>query len=256
MGLWKSFPAPVLFGTVLAASAVLIAGEMTAWDNDTDVIRVGAFSDERPGTQPPSGWESLTYPKIPAHTRYELVREDIGVVVKASSRASASGLTRSVRIDPRRYPVIRWRWKVANILEGADVNRKDGDDYPARIYITFEYDPDRSGVFERLKYETARLIYGRYPPYAAVSYIWESRTPVGTVVPNAYSDRLMMIVTESGAQKLNTWVEETRNLYEDYKAAFGREPPMISGVAVMTDTDDTGESATAWYGDITFQSGP
>jgi len=37
---------------------------------------------------------------------------------------------------------------------------------------------------------------------------------------------------------------------EDYKQAFGKEPPMISGIAIMTDTDNTGESATAYYGDI------
>ncbi len=62
-----------------------------------------------------------------------------------------------------------------------------------------------------------------------------------------------MIVVESGSAKLNTWVAETRNVYEDYKRAFGEEPPMISGVAIMTDTDNTGESAEAFYGDIVFK---
>ncbi|MGO8989997.1 MAG: DUF3047 domain-containing protein [bacterium] len=57
---------------------------------------------------------------------------------------------------------------------------------------------------------------------------------------------------ESGADKLNQWVNEDRNVYEDYKKAFGEEPPMISGVAIMTDTDNTGESAIAYYGDIVF----
>jgi hypothetical protein len=28
---------------------------------------------------------------------------------------------------------------------------------------------------------------------------------------------------------------------------------MITGVAIMTDSDNTGESATAWYGDIIFR---
>ena len=62
-----------------------------------------------------------------------------------------------------------------------------------------------------------------------------------------------MFVVESGAEKLNQWVSEKRNVYEDYKKAFGQEPPMISGVAIMTDTDNTGESATAYYGDILFK---
>jgi hypothetical protein len=62
-----------------------------------------------------------------------------------------------------------------------------------------------------------------------------------------------MIVVESGETNLNQWLNEERNLYEDYKKAFDEEPPMISGVAIMTDTDNTGESATAYYGDILFK---
>ena len=53
--------------------------------------------------------------------------------------------------------------------------------------------------------------------------------------------------------RLNQWLSEERNIYEDYKKAFGQEPPMISGVAIMTDTDNTGETATAYYGDILFK---
>ena len=72
------------------------------------------------------------------------------------------------------------------------------------------------------------------------------------MVPNPFTDRVKMIVVESGAENLNTWVGQQRNIYEDYKQAFGEEPPMISGVAIMTDTDNTRESATAYYGDIVF----
>lgn len=63
----------------------------------------------------------------------------------------------------------------------------------------------------------------------------------------------MMIVVESGKNHLNTWVNEERDVYENYRNAFNDEPPMISGVAIMTDTDNTGESATAYYGDILFR---
>jgi len=64
---------------------------------------------------------------------------------------------------------------------------------------------------------------------------------------------VIIFVVESGKEKLNTWVSEEQNVYEDYKKAFGEEPPMISGVAIMTDTDNTGESATSYYGDIAFR---
>jgi hypothetical protein len=97
------------------------------------------------------------------------------------------------------------------------------------------------------------LLYGQYPPIGAINYIWESKVPRGTMIPNPYTDRVIMIVVESGESKLNQWVSEERNIHEDYKKAFGQEPPMISGVAIMTDTDNTGEIATAYYGDILFR---
>jgi len=217
------------------------------------VIEVGKFSAAAVGQKFPDGWKPLTFKKIEKHTTYTLVKDNDTVVVKAVAEASASGLTREIKIDPKEYPVVQWRWNVMNILKKGDVHRKEGDDYPARIYITFEYDPSKLSFFEKTKYEAVRLLYGEYPPLAAINYIWESKAPVGTMVPNPYTDRVMMFVVESGAAKLDQWVSEERNVYEDYKRAFKEEPPMISGVAIMTDTDNTGESAIAFYGDIIFK---
>ncbi len=218
------------------------------------VLEVGKFSRANAGGPFPESWEPLTFEKIEKHTEYSLVDDGGTVAVKAVSRGSASGLVRPVDIDPVRYPVIEWRWKVENILKKGDVTRKDGDDYPARLYITFKYDPDKVGFFERAKYEAIRLARGEYPPMGALTYIWESKSPVGTLVPNPYTDRVMMIVLQSGKEKVGRWVSESRNLVEDYRKAFGGDPPRISGVALMTDTDNTQESAVAWFGDIVIKA--
>jgi hypothetical protein len=217
------------------------------------VVEVGKFSSESPGNSLPAGWKPLTFKKIEKHTSYTLVKDEDGVVVKAVAQASASGLTREIRIDPREYPIVQWRWKVENVLKKGNVRRKEGDDYPARLYIAFEYDPASLGFFEKAEYEMAKLLYGQYPPLGAINYIWESTAPVGTLVPNPFTKRAMMIVVESGDARLGQWVDEERNVFEDYQKAFGKAPPMISGVAIMTDTDNTGESATAYYGDIVFK---
>ncbi len=218
-----------------------------------DVIEVGKFSAAAPGDKPPADWKPLAFKKIEKHTIYTVVKDDHTVVVKALAEASASGLTREVKINPKEYPIVQWRWKVANILNKGDVRKKEGDDYPARIYITFEYDPTKLSAFEKTKYQAIKLLYGQYPPLGAINYIWESKVPVGTMVPNPFTDRVMMFVVESGAAKINQWVNEERNIYEDFKKAFKEEPPAISGIAIMTDTDNTGESATAYYGDIVFK---
>ena len=220
------------------------------------LLEVGKFSTAQVGEALPAGWKPLTFPKIPQHTRYSLVKDGDRVAVKATSQASSSGFTREIQIDPKEYPIIQWQWKVSNVLKAGNVAKKEGDDYPARIYVTFQYDGRKVSLFGKAKYEAAKLIYGQYPPLGAINYIWESRAPVGTTVPNPYTDQVQMIVVESGPAKLNTWITEERNVYEDYRRTFGEEPPMISGVAIMTDTDNTGESAEAYYGDIVFKKRP
>ena len=241
-----------LFHRILGPLIALLAVPSVHYAQSASVLEVGKFSTAAPGENLPDGWKPLTFKKIEKHTVYTVVKDGDTIAVKAVSDASASGLTREIKINLREYPIVQWRWKVANVLQKGDVTRKEGDDYPARIYITFEYDSSMVGFFDKAKYEMIKLLYGQYPPLAAINYIWESKAPKGTMVPNPYADQARMIVVESGPDRLNQWVSEERNLYEDYKKAFGEEPPLISGVAIMTDTDNTGESATAYYGDIVF----
>ena len=242
----------------LAVGAVLMFLSLppTIHAQSNSVLEVGKFSAASVGAALPDGWKPLIFKKIGKHTAYTVVKDGEITAVKAVSEASASGLTRELKINLKDYPIVQWQWKVANVLQKGDVTRKEGDDYPARIYITFEYDSAKVGFFDKAKYELIKLLYGQYPPLAAINYIWESKAPKGTVVPNPYTERVKMIVVESGAAGLNQWMSEERNVYDDYKQAFGEEPPMISGVAIMTDTDNTGESATAYYGDIVFKKGP
>ncbi len=214
---------------------------------------VGKFSEAKIGDLFPIGWKPLTFKKIKNHTDYDMVKDGDTLVVRARSQSSSSGLIRKIKIDPKKYPIIEWRWKVSNIFKKGDVTRKEGDDYPARIYITFEHDPHKLSFFEKAKFEAIRLFYGEYPPVGAINYIWANKAEPGTILPNPYTKSVMMIVAESGAENLNTWMGEVRNIFEDYQKAFGEAPPMISGVAIMTDSDNTGESATAYYGDIVFK---
>ena len=222
-----------------------------AWAEGGAVIEVGKFSASEPGTGLPEGWKPLTFKKISKLTTYELVKNGEHVVVKATSDASASGLTKEVKIDPREFPVVRWRWKVDNLLKASDATRKDGDDYPARLYITFEYNPERVSVGKKLKYKAGRILFGDIP-IGAINYVWERKAPVGAIIDNAYTDFVKMVVVESGPQKIGVWTDESRNIYEDYKKAFGEEPPLINGVAIMSDTDNTKERVIAYYGDIVF----
>jgi len=234
----------------LLASVVLATSTITSAQ---DLIDAGRFSALKPGSAIPAQWVPLTFRNIETLTRYTLVADNGSTVLKAESSKSASGLIRRFderRIEIKDFPILKWRWKVGNLIKGADIATREGDDYPARVYVTFRYDPARAGAGMRMQYGLAKSLYGEYPPHAGINYVWDGRAPVGTMLPNAYTARAMMFVVESGARRVGEWVEMERNVYEDYKRAFKEEPPPVSGIAVMTDTDQTAEAATAWYGDI------
>jgi hypothetical protein len=230
---------------VLAGAAVLRA------EPDSVVDRFSAATE--PGSSIPKGWKELKFSKIPKTSEYTVEGKDGEYWVKAVSRASASGILKEVRIDPSVYPVLAWKWKVDGLLQKSDPYRKSGDDYPARIYVAFEYAPSKASLWERGKYGAIKLIYGQYPPKGVLNYVWDTRTPKGATLDNPYTDRAKMIVVESGPEKVGQWVSAERNVYEDYRKLFGGEPPRIAFIAVMTDTDNTGESASAAYDDLVFR---
>jgi len=220
------------------------------------LLVIDRFSEESEDDGLPKGWLPLTFKKIKEHTKYSLEHENGNYFVKAESKMSASGIYRDVEIDPKEYPYLSWRWQVSNIMKKGDARKKKGDDYPARIYVTFKFDPDKASRLERIKYYTAKKLYGKYPPKGAVNYIWANQLPRRKAINNAYTDKAKMIAIESGTEKLNQWVQEERNVYEDYKKLFKEEPPMINGVFLMTDSDNTKEAATAYYDDIVFRVTP
>lgn len=243
----------VVAALALLALLALTAARLAAADIGAmpgDVLPVGDFAGAPRGALPPD-WRALTFPGIKAHTRYSVVADaEHGQVVRADATASASGLVRRVDVDPRKWPMLRWRWKADRLVERSDIATKAGDDYPARIYVSFAYDPSRVSFLERAWYAAARFIYGEYPPQSGLNYIWDGRVPAGTIVANAYTSRVRMIVVESGPAGLGRWLRYERNLLDDYAKAFGESAPAISGIAIMTDTDNTGESVTAWYGNV------
>ena len=95
---------------------------------------------------------------------------------------------------------------------------------------------------------------GRELPYATLMYIWSNKEPVGKIVPNPRSARVQMLVASSGASGVGAWQTLSRNVVEDFRKVFGEDPGKLTGVAVLTDTDNTGESVEAWYGDIVFRA--
>jgi hypothetical protein len=174
-----------------------------------------------------SKWEEKSFA---GETKYRVTTEDNIKCIKAESNATASALIYKIKYDPKKYPILSWQWKVSNILKKGNALKKEGDDYAARVYVIFP-----SLLFWKTK---------------AINYIWASSLPEGKAVPNKFTSNAKMIAIQSGEENVGKWISEERNVFEDYKKLFGEDPPSAGGVAIMTDTDNTGESAVAWYGPI------
>ncbi len=179
-----------------------------------------------------SQWEEKSFA---GHTRYTLIETESGTVLKAQSQGSASGLFRKIEIDLTKTPYLNWSWRIDNLIEGNNERDKSGDDYPARLYIV---------ISGGLLFWNTR----------ALNYVWSSNQPVGSHWPNAFTANAQMVAVRSGNGQLGQWITEKRNVREDLKQLFGEEITKIDAVAIMSDSDNTGQSTSAYFGDIYFTS--
>lgn len=187
-----------------------------------------------------SGWEEESFK---GHSRYSFVSaenngeskdtEQVRKVLQASTNGQASGLFKEIDIDLNKTPYLHWSWRVKNLFTDNDERNKEGDDYPARIYVVVS-----GGIF--------------FWNTKAINYVWSSNQPIGSEWPNAYTGNAKMIAVQAGEENLGKWVHERRNVRKDLQRLFGDDVTHIDAVAVMVDGDNTEQSATAYFGDIVF----
>ena len=193
-----------------------------------------------------SNWEPLYFPKIEKHSTYKI--ENVGgrPILKAESNASASAIVCRKTFNVYEFPLMRWRWKVDNVYKKGNILEKSGDDYPIRIYVIFQYDPGKASLTEKVTYSAARLLYGKYPPHSTLNYVWTGQAIAERIITSPYTGKAKMVILENGKTKVGAWVDETVNILEDYKKAFGEEPPATAGIAIMNDSDNTGEKSVSF----------
>lgn len=196
----------------------------------------------------PIGWQPWTINRNKTPTRYSLTEVDQRKVLHAQADGSASGLY--VPLIQRDPGSLSWMWKTRDVIRVADNAVSHREDSPLRIFVAFDGDRSSLSLRDQLMYEMARITTGREMPYATLMYIWGGKRPVGTILNNPHTDRVRMIVVDSGTRHTNEWRCHERDLRADYRKAFGAEPGKILAVGLMTDTDNTKSRAEAWYGDI------
>lgn len=191
-------------------------------------------------------WRPLHFPKISRHSSYGIEAKGGEAFLRAESEGAASALIFGKTFSVYDYPMARWRWKVDNVYNNINPEIKSGDDYPIRIYILFQYDPEIAGFLDRAKYGLAKTIYGQYPPFSTLSYVWASKEEQKTIMSSPYTDRAKVISLEKGIAKVGTWVNEEVNILDTYRRAFGEDPPASASMAVMNDSDDSGQKSVSY----------
>jgi len=211
------------------------------------------FSAGKPGAGLPRGWEPVKITDSKKPTEYRLVDNDGSTVLEAVAAASATGLAQRIPIDIDRWPIVEWRWKINRLIDTADNSQARFEDSPVRLVFEFDGDKKKLPFSDRAALSLAETISGREAPYAQLMYVWANRAPVSAVIPNPRTNRVQMVVASSGPGGVGAWQSLSRNLRDDYKRAFGEDPGRLIAYGVLSDTDNTGESVQAWYGDIVFK---
>ena len=251
--------------TIFLAAIVLVVSTVTGFASAADPVSsttsppatIPLFSTQPTGAAP-KDWAFQPVRNAPNATKYALVRDnELGAtVLEGSANAAAGALIYRFDGDARVNSILRFKWKAGGLIASSDPRTKNGDDYVARIYVTFAVDPDRAGVKEKAENAVANALYGETPPHAALSYVFTHKAALGAVITSPFTQRVKKIVVDADPASVGKWKSFTRNIYDDYKRAFGEEPTRISGIAIMVDTDNTGETTSARFGDVTLSAGP
>lgn len=156
-----------------------------------------------------------------------------GHYVKAESKDSASALYYKITLDPKKHPILMWKWRVIKFPKkrhAETLSSKREEDFAARIYVIFP-----AAFFTNSK---------------AIEYIWAELLSAGTSGDSAYTKKIKVLVLRSGGAGAD-WVSEERDVCEDYRKLFGEEPRLnIGAISFMTDSDSTDTEATSSYAEI------
>ncbi len=188
----------------------------------------------------------------------------------AKSNNASSGLYYKIRFDPKRYPMMSWKWKVIKFPEkkasGGGAVKIGQETLWDKILFALQLKPkiepikvqrpvntSKEGWLEKDDY--AARVYVIFPSWffphtKCIEYIWSEDLPQGQIITSPYFANIKLIVARSGKNKNDEWAFEERNIYEDYRRAFGTNPPAVGAIALMTNTDNTMSSAEALYTDI------
>ena len=192
-----------------------------------DIVHAALFSK-----MDSTGWNNKVFKD---QTQYMFIKEGQTHYLQATSNSSASAFYKKIKIDPENTPYLNWSWRIDTSLPELNELEKAGDDYAARVYVVF-----KTGITPL----SAR----------ALNYVWASKVTDKRSWPNPFTEKAIMVPLRTNQDPTGSWQYEKVNIKQDILTHFGKLPKHISGIAIMTDADNSMNKAQASYGDIYFSS--
>tara|TARA_B110000438_G_scaffold301687_1_gene357227 strand:+ start:2548 stop:3192 length:645 start_codon:yes stop_codon:yes gene_type:complete len=177
----------------------------------------------------------LQVKKIKGLTSYSLNSNDKGNYLKAETQGKASGLGKKIKINLLKTPFLNITWKVEKDLSGIIENTKKGHDYAARVFV--------------IKKTGATALSNR-----AMNYVFSSNNYINENWPSPYTKKSIDYVLSTTKEHKDEWVTVKVNVKEHFKKYHDLDVKELSGVAIMTDTDNSKIKAIAYYQNIYFSS--
>ena len=168
-------------------------------------------------------------------TKYTLGINENGSFLRAEAKGAASGLGKKVKIDLNKTPFINITWKIEKDLKGIDERSKKGHDYAARVFVV-----KKTGLTPLSN--------------KAVNYVFSSNNSTNEFWRSPYTKSSIDYVLSTTKENLNEWVTVKANVKEDFKKLHDLNVDELTGLAIMTDTDQTDIKAISYYQNIYFSS--
>ena len=170
-----------------------------------------------------------------SNTKYIIGDNENGNYLKAEANNAASGVGKEVKIDLNKTPFINITWKIEKDLKGIKEDTKKGHDFSARVFV--------------IKKTGATPLSNR-----AVNYVYSSNRNVGDNWSSPYTKKSRDYVLSTTKDNFNEWVTVKANVKKDFKRFHNLDVNELSGVAIMSDTDNSKMTAIAYYQNIYFSS--
>lgn len=144
---------------------------------------------------------------------------------------------------------LQWHWRLDRPLAQTDIATRSGDDSALKVCVMFDEPLAQIPLLDRTALRIARATFGRPLPAATLCYLWDSRYPAGSTGHNAFTSRMRYIVLRGPQAPLGRWLDEQRNVADDFQKLFGDESPRtprVIAVAVGADSDNTHGASVGW----------